>query len=160
MNTRTNNNYIIIFIIMTLLVGFFIGGKYNYNNLSQLIKKDTMYIKGSNDTLIKHTIDTIYITKQKIKTIERDKIDTIYVTQSFTKVIDTTINEARIEVSYFYPEDYAKIKLQQKVTEILRIDTIKTFAPIEIPVVDYKTTISTGVVGIGVGLIIGILLIK
>lgn len=149
---------IIIGIVAIGLLGYFVGGKYDYEKIEQLLTKKEIITQY--DTTFVFKSDTIKISKEFVKTYFYNSIDTIFITKEFEKNIDTTINDAQINVSYFFPQDSFKIKLRNKITEIVRTDTIKTFLTIPQYKDDYVKIGSVGLAGVGVGLLIGVIISK
>ncbi len=114
------------------------------------------------DTITRLKTDTLTLKFPVVKTKTLYKIDTLILTEAFEKSIDTTFaDSSRLQISYFFPGDTFKIKLQTAITEIIRRDSIKTFLPIrtECPK-DYTTPIIVGTAGVVGGIIIGVLISK
>jgi hypothetical protein len=98
-------------------------GNYFYNK-----KPETIYLTKYTtkiDTIVKFNTDTLTIKIPTLKTLYTHKIDTIIITEAFEKSFDTTTANAKLDVTYYFPSDTFKVKLQTKITEILRTDTIK-----------------------------------
>lgn len=118
--------------------------------------------KTIRDTITKIKYDTLVLKYPVVKTRYHHKIDTIILTQAFEKSIDTTLmDSSRLQISYFFPGDTFKIKLQTAVREIIQKDSITTFLPIKVDCpTDYTIPILSGSAGIVGGIIIGILISK
>lgn len=147
---------IAIGIIFILAIGYIIGGKYDYEKIESLLTKKE--IVTSYDTTFVFKTDSLNITKRDVKTIYTHSIDTIFIDKAFIKQIDTTIDQSRLQVSYYFPQDTFKVKLHAAIKEILRTDTIKTFVTIPQYKTDYMTPVLSGIAGIGAGVLIGVLI--
>lgn len=148
-----NKAPITIAIIVLLLLASNVYLLYNRNTETQTIYQ----VRTQFDTIYKFDTTKLVITKPALKTIYKEKIDTILITQAFEKTIDTTLPNASLQVSYLFPQDTFKIKLQTKITEIMRTDTIKQ--TIEIPVKDEYRYLKYGGAA-ALGLIIGVIIAK
>lgn len=148
----------IMAILFILALGYIIGGKYDYDKIEALLTKKEVVTKWDTTIVIKN--DTLTIKKENVKTYYYNQIDTIFVTKEFEKTIDTTIDQSRIKVSYFFPQDSFKLKLNLAIKEILRTDTVKTYVTIPQYKTDYTTPVLTGIAGIGAGVVLGILITK
>lgn len=149
---------IILGILFIMALGYIIGGKYDYDKIESLLTKKEIVTKF--DTTYVYKNDSLVITNRDVKTIFTHSIDTIIIDKAFIKEIDTTIDESKLQVSYFFPSDTFKIKLQTAIKEILRTDTVKTYVTIPQYRTDYTTPIMAGVAGIGAGVVLGILIGK
>ena len=149
---------IIIGILFILAVGYLVGGRYDYEKIESLLTKKEVVTKYDTTYVFKN--DSLVISKHDVKTIFTHSIDTIFIDKAFIKEIDTTIEQSRLKVSYYFPSDTFKVKLQTAIKEILRTDTVKTYVTIPQYKSDYTTPILSGVAGIGAGVILGILIIK
>lgn len=148
----------IMAILFILALGYIIGGKYDYDKIEALLTKKEVVTKWDTTIVIKN--DTLTIKKENVKTYYYNQIDTIFVTKEFEKTIDTTIDQSRIKVSYFFPQDSFKLKLNLAIKEILRTDTVKTYVTIPQYKTDYTTPVLTGIAGVGAGVVLGILITK
>lgn len=110
------------------------------------------------DTIKVTTQDSIYIPKTKVRTVYSVEIDTVIITRAFEKSIDTTIDKARLQVSYYFPQDSFKIMLWNYIKEIKTNDTIKVNYPIE--TLKTKDAIKWGVAGAVAGAVIGFVIAK
>lgn len=146
---------IVISILTPIIAAFWFGGKYDINRLERLLTKTEIVTKY--DTLIKFSNDTLIIKKENVKTFYYNQIDTIFITKEFEKSIDTTIEQSRLQVSYFFPQDSFKLKLNLAIKEITRTDSIKVY----IPKVEFKNDVTKnltwGIGGVCFGTFIGII---
>ena len=142
---------IILFIILAFLFGFKLGKRENNTNNTITVRQiDTVFVSIA---------DTLYVPKTKIKTVNSVEIDTVIITKAFEKSIDTTFdNSARVQVSYYFPQDSFKIALWQYIKEIKTYDTIKVSYPVE----TFKTNdaFKWGGAGLLTGAIIGFIIAK
>lgn len=148
--------YIIIGIIALLLI---VGIKDLINPPMSIPASEVITIR---DTITRVKTDTLTLKFPVVKTKTLYKIDTLVLTEAFEKSIDTTFaDSSRLQISYFFPGDTFKIKLQTAITEIIRRDSIKTYLPIktECPK-DYTTPFIIGTAGVVGGIIIGVLISK
>ncbi|MEY2701582.1 MAG: hypothetical protein RLY43_215 [Bacteroidota bacterium] len=150
------NKVIIILALSVLLLGFgyFIFKNIDLNKIERILTKTEIVTRY--DTLIKYRNDTLIIRKNDIKTFYYNSIDTIFITKEFEKSIDTTIEQSRLQVSYFFPADSFRLKLHLAKLEILRTDSIKVY----IPKTEYKNNVYLDILyGIGGG-VLGYLIAK
>ena len=143
---------IILFVILAFLIGFRLGKKQeNTANNSIVIRQI--------DTVFVNVADTLYVPKTKIRTVNSVEIDTVVITRAFEKSIDTTFdNSARVQITYYFPQDSFRIALWQYIKEIRTYDTIKVSFPVE----TFKTSdaFKWGAGGLLTGAIIGFIIAK
>lgn len=146
-------------LIAIIIIGLLIGVKYIVNKPqpSQTIEYITV-----RDTITTYKIDTFLLKIPVVKTKYLYDIDTIIITQAFEKYIDTTFADSTyLHVSYFYPGDTFKIKLQTAIREIYQRDSIKVYIPQIVTSPQNKTTpLITGVAGLVGGVILGVIIAK
>lgn len=131
MSTEMNQNKFIESVILVIILALIIVGAYLYVQKPAI--PEPIYITKI-DTIIKYNTDTLTIKIPTLKTIYTHDIDTIVITKAFEKSFDTATANAKLEVAYYFPADTFKVKLQTKITEILRKDTIKY--EVKVPVKD------------------------
>lgn len=151
-----NIGYIAIFVIILIL---FVGIRDIVNPPVSAPSVEYITIK---DTITRFKTDTFILKLPVVKTKTLYKIDTLILTEAFEKSIDTTFaDSSRLQISYFFPGDTFKIKLQTAITEIIQRDSIKTFLPIKVDCPkDYTIPIIVGTAGVVGGIIIGVLISK
>lgn len=119
----------------------------------------TIYITRTKvDTIYKFDTTNIIIVKPTLKTIYKERIDTIIIDRAFEKTIDTTLENAKLQVTYIFPQDTFKIKLQTKIAEILRTDTL--YKEIQMPPIKNNDKWIYGGIGVGIGIILGVIIAK
>ena len=146
---------IVIGIVAPIILGWWFGGKYNMERLEQMLTQTETVTQY--DTVIQQQTDTLIIRKNDVKTYYYNSIDTIIITKEFEKSIDTTIEQSRIQVSYYFPQDSFKLKLNLAIKEITKTDSIKVY----IPKIEYKNNVQNnlrwGVGGVLTGVLIGVI---
>lgn len=144
---------ILIALLGLVTIGYWFGGKLDMDRLERMFTERELVTVYDTTYVIKS--DTLIIRKSDVKTYYYNDIDTIFVTKEFEKSIDTTIDQSRLQVSYYFPQDSFRLRLHLATKEILRTDSIKVYIPKVEYKTDYKTPIFTGTLGIGLGIVVG-----
>lgn len=160
----------IVLVIIALLfgVGFWFGGKYNYERIESLLMPSENETSSHIDTVtIASKPDSIKVPIDKVKTRYREVVkyinihDTIEKFTAFTDYIDTTIADVKINLEAKQPEKEYKFRiLPPPLRYIIQTDTIKT--KIYVPKIEtnYTAVALSGATGAVLGVVGTILIIN